>query len=93
MDHKIMERAINVMTMKDVSASAKVLYSVLCSGSEPTPDNSEVYLNAYNQDQIRELTGINSKGTIIKAQKELEGMGLIGIMKKPKSWGNVYMIY
>lgn len=92
MDQKIIEKVLNVMDRKDLSPNAKVIYSTLVTGSVQTEDDPDVYLNACDQDHIIELTGIKTKNTIIKAQKELESLGLIGITRRQRK-SNVYVIY
>lgn len=87
----VIKKALSILHSKNISSNAKILYMVLCSGSEKAPDSDTTYLNAYTQDQLIELSNISSKSTITRALRELEDNKLIGIMKKHVC--NVYLIY
>ena len=87
-DQNVLDKVLAAIQNKELSPTAKVLYTVLCNGAKAADG---VLLNVYTQDEIMELTGIRSKTTIKKGLNELEKRKMIGIMKKHVY--NVYVIY
>lgn len=87
-DQNVLDKVLAAIQNRELSPTAKVLYTVLCNGAKAADG---VLLNVYTQDEIMELTGIRSKTTIKKGLNELEKRKMIGIMKKHVY--NVYVIY